>query len=147
MRPPTPPPTFQKEIMSIAGQFRQSQRLDPTLKNAWHLALSPDDPSAWHCRHGLRCVAGFTGEKMSAALEIRRKTAMQNMLGRVMEKFSLEVTESREPNHRSLPTHGIRGFRLCVASGLTLDHVIDFEWAGSGPAAAEYETLIGYDRR
>ncbi|KAJ1181686.1 hypothetical protein NDU88_006888 [Pleurodeles waltl] len=31
-----------KAIMSIAGRFRQAQREDPTLKNAWQIALAPD---------------------------------------------------------------------------------------------------------
>ncbi|KAJ1201432.1 hypothetical protein NDU88_005241 [Pleurodeles waltl] len=41
----TPVPDPPKAIMSTAGQFQQAQREDPTLKNAWQISLSPDDPS------------------------------------------------------------------------------------------------------
>ncbi|KAJ1218094.1 hypothetical protein NDU88_005680 [Pleurodeles waltl] len=44
-------------VLTTIGSFRQAQREDPTLKNAWQQALNPDERSARpRRRHGLHCL-------------------------------------------------------------------------------------------
>ncbi|KAJ1198773.1 hypothetical protein NDU88_002612 [Pleurodeles waltl] len=50
-------PTDPKPIMTVAGSFRQVQREDPTLKNAWHSALAPDGARTHLIQHHI-CTIG-----------------------------------------------------------------------------------------